>query len=399
MKILILSQLYYIEGRQDLVHDTNAVHYLVKYWTSDNDVLVINTYINYRNKIFRYLNKEARNYYFNDYSFEKDGVKVWLVENQLLTKRFFQRWNWKRLERKVNRILDEENFSPDIIVSHFPCYSYDYIGNIHSDAPRIGVLHESDTFHAEHDFEYLKGLETNFDACFCRSKRIYSYFRDKKLSNLREEIIYSGAPDSKEAIIDNSRFFSKKKWNIFYAGKFIERKHVDWIIEAVSRFPDVNLEFNIAGEGEKEAHLKNIVSELQLGERVHFLGKLSREETMERMRNSDIFCMPSTGETFGLVYLEAMRAGCITIGTKGEGIDGVLNNGVNGFLINGKEELIELFRRIFNEYSVEMLDNISKEAICTAEEYSEKNMSKRYLELIVSIWRKQKNDRKTKKDN
>lgn len=50
------------------------------------------------------------------------------------------------------------------------------------------------------------------------------------------------------------------------------------------------------------------------------------------MRDSDIFILPSVGETFGMVYLEAMASGCITIGTKGDGIDGFIRDKQNGFL-------------------------------------------------------------------
>lgn len=50
------------------------------------------------------------------------------------------------------------------------------------------------------------------------------------------------------------------------------------------------------------------------------------------MRQSDIFVLPSVGETFGMVYLEAMASGCIVVGTKDDGIDGIIKDGENGFL-------------------------------------------------------------------
>ena len=49
------------------------------------------------------------------------------------------------------------------------------------------------------------------------------------------------------------------------------------------------------------------------------------------MEESDVFAMVSSPETFGLVYIEAMAKGCVTIGSKGEGIDGVIVNNENGF--------------------------------------------------------------------
>lgn len=51
------------------------------------------------------------------------------------------------------------------------------------------------------------------------------------------------------------------------------------------------------------------------------------------MQEADAFLMVSTGETFGLVYLEAMGQGCITVASRGEGIDGVIIDGENGYLV------------------------------------------------------------------
>ena len=43
--------------------------------------------------------------------------------------------------------------------------------------------------------------------------------------------------------------------------------------------------------------------------------------------------MPSVNEGFGIVYLEAMASGCITVGTEGEGIADLIVSGKNGFLV------------------------------------------------------------------
>ena len=41
MNILVMTPLYYIEGRSDLVHDTSAIHYLLKYLSADNNIIEI----------------------------------------------------------------------------------------------------------------------------------------------------------------------------------------------------------------------------------------------------------------------------------------------------------------------------------------------------------------------
>lgn len=100
------------------------------------------------------------------------------------------------------------------------------------------------------------------------------------------------------------------------------------------------------------------------------------------MQNSDIFCMPSQNETLGLVYLEAMSKGCITIGTQNEGIDGIIVDHKNGFLVEPNEaSLSKTLKQIFDMKEEELV-KISDEAIKTAKIYTEKNMSKKYFNLI-----------------
>ena len=50
------------------------------------------------------------------------------------------------------------------------------------------------------------------------------------------------------------------------------------------------------------------------------------------MKDADVFIMLSKPETYGLVYVEAMANGCITVASRGEGFDGIIENGKNGFL-------------------------------------------------------------------
>ena len=51
------------------------------------------------------------------------------------------------------------------------------------------------------------------------------------------------------------------------------------------------------------------------------------------MAQSDLFVLPSWGEGYGIVYIEAMAAGCIAVGARGEGIEDTITDGENGFLV------------------------------------------------------------------
>lgn len=93
--------------------------------------------------------------------------------------------------------------------------------------------------------------------------------------------------------------------------------------------------------------------------------------------------MVSKSGAFGLVYLEAMGKGCITIGTRGQGIDGIIKNGKNGFLCEARNvyDLKELFENI-NEMIYENKMAIAKKAIDTSKNLTDRKVAIYYLEKI-----------------
>ena len=122
---------------------------------------------------------------------------------------------------------------------------------------------------------------------------------------------------------------------VISVGTLKARKCMDRTLEAFARladeYPDAKL--TIVGIGEMEAQLKARIAELNLCDRVEMTGGLPHEQVLERMEQSDLFVLPSWGEGYGIVYIEAMAAGCISVGAVGEGIEDTITDGENGFLV------------------------------------------------------------------
>ena len=85
------------------------------------------------------------------------------------------------------------------------------------------------------------------------------------------------------------------------------------------------------------------------GVRVTLTGGLPHEEVLRRMAQSDLFVLPSWGEGYGIVYIEAMAAGCIAVGAENEGIADTITDGENGFLVPaGDTDAVErVMRAVF----------------------------------------------------
>ncbi len=155
---------------------------------------------------------------------------------------------------------------------------------------------------------------------------------------------------------------------VLTCANLIKRKNVDKVIEACKNIDGVQL--TVIGDGAEKQKLMKMSAD------VVFLGHLSHDRVLERMRASDIFVLPSVHETFGLVYLEAMSCGCVTVCTRGDGIDGIIEDGVNGFVC-AVGELEDKLREIINRTD---LKEIAQRAVETAEKYTNETCAQNYLE-------------------
>ena len=138
---------------------------------------------------------------------------------------------------------------------------------------------------------------------------------------------------------------------VISVGTLKARKCMDRTLEAFAHladaYPDARL--TIVGIGEMEAQLKSRIAELGLGSRVEMTGGLPHEQVIARMAKSDLFVLPSWGEGYGIVYIEAMAAGCISVGAVGEGIEDTITDGENGFLVpaGDVDEIERVMRNVF----------------------------------------------------
>lgn len=89
-------------------------------------------------------------------------------------------------------------------------------------------------------------------------------------------------------------------------GSFSPQKNHENMIAAMKYLPD-NFKLLLVGEGPLQNNIKNLVSALELENRVFFLG--FRRDVAEIMHTSDVVCIPSLWEGFGLIAAEAMACG------------------------------------------------------------------------------------------
>ena len=187
------------------------------------------------------------------------------------------------------------------------------------------------------------------------------------------------------AFTDKRKDFSNGVKRFVFVGSLYELKNVDVTLRALHKaMAGKDFTFDIVGSGAEYDNLRRLVDELGLGDHVVFHGQLKRDDAQEVVRNADCFVMVSSREAFGLAYVEAMAKGCIVIGTIGQGIDGIVTHGENGFLCKARDvdELAEVINQIVNLSRVE-LQNISSKAVTTAANLTDRKVAEQYINSIL----------------
>ena len=98
-----------------------------------------------------------------------------------------------------------------------------------------------------------------------------------------------------------------------------------------------DIDYLIVGEGDDRERLEDLAHNVGVSERVHFLGAVGLQSLTEIYRMADLFVMPSSGEGFGIAFLEAMVSGTPTLGLDVAGARDALADGQLGTLASEVE--------------------------------------------------------------
>ena len=175
----------------------------------------------------------------------------------------------------------------------------------------------------------------------CISGRVQQLLTDGMDAPIASEVVYNGTDPS---VFTPGRT-QEQTPTILMVGNLLAGKGHELVLKAFARVKDSHpgLQCRIIGEGADRDRFANLARSLGISERVHFLGRRTRSQVAEAMRNCMVFALPSRYEGLGCVYLEAMASGKPVIACRGQGIDEIIQHGSNGWLIpvDGLEELVQ----------------------------------------------------------
>lgn len=396
MNILMLTSVYpSLDDKNENV--TKVVRYFVKEWAKQgHTVKVVHNVHKYPSFIHK-IPKKIKNivagkigFYIPDITsvseirFNDGDVPVWRLPTfKLVPHGGHSPAVIKKQAEKIAAIMETENFTPDIIMGHWISPQIQIISELKK-------IYNCRTSLVLHGHGYIENKKFNcrqylpyIDVLGCRSRAESEYVKTALGLEKAPFVCYSGIPDE---FVSTYSFSGEKfdetttQWRFVYAGRLVDYKSIDKVLQALAALKDKDFVFDIIGSGSAEDSLKKLAADLGIADRVVFHGRMPREEVLEYMRKAHCFVMISKGEIFGLVYLEAMAASCIAVGSRDEGIDGVIKDGENGFLSTAADadELAKVLDNIMSK-SPEELKTFAQKGFETAARFTDSNVAEWYL--------------------
>jgi glycosyltransferase involved in cell wall biosynthesis len=147
-----------------------------------------------------------------------------------------------------------------------------------------------------------------------------------KPQNIKKEVLSKyKLPSNKKIILTTCRLAKSEKY-----------KGYDRVIQALPKIleqvPDTI--YTVIGDGDDMEDVKKIIEELNLKGKVYLLGAIKNEFVSEILNVADLFVMPSKGEGFGIVFIEALACGVPVIAGNKDASKEALLNGELGILVD-----------------------------------------------------------------
>jgi len=143
-------------------------------------------------------------------------------------------------------------------------------------------------------------------------------------------VVYNGVTQIKKVKIHRDK---TEKIKVMMTARFSEQKDQETLIKA---FKDIDKVFELflVGDGPNLEKCKDLTKELQLEERIHFLG--ARKDVLTLLQKMDLFVLSSNYEGLPISIIEAMSLGLPIVASRVGGIDEMIIEGVNGHLFDPK---------------------------------------------------------------
>lgn len=191
---------------------------------------------------------------------------------------------------------------------------------------------------------------------------------------------------------------NKDKFTVLFVGRIQPHKGPEVLVRAAAEIinmaPQLRSKLDIAimgdnsGAGHDElSKLKTLTKFLKIEDVVRFVAPVKREELPTWYRASDLVCMPSYSESFGLVALEAQACGTPVVASAVGGLRTAVADGISGVLVDGHDPKAwaSVISRLLLD--VRRREWMSAGALKHAQNFSWESTAKRTLSIYKDVLR------------
>ncbi len=166
------------------------------------------------------------------------------------------------------------------------------------------------------------------------------------------------------------------------AGRLHVNKAFDTLLQSLALIDDAILW--LAGDGPEEGALKRLCEELNLSDRVRFLGW--RNDIASLMKTADIFICPSRHEGLGSIVVESWLHNCSIVATNSQGPGELITHGETGLVtpVDDEKALADAIQQLLvdPDAAKRLADNANK---LYYQSYSKKVITDQYSDLFINI--------------
>ncbi|MFY4858282.1 glycosyltransferase family 4 protein [Aliarcobacter butzleri] len=174
----------------------------------------------------------------------------------------------------------------------------------------------------------------------------YEQIKKRDIVNDKLHFINIGVYEFDKTKLIDKKVFRKSigiesdEFVIIFVGRLIDIKNIPMLLKGFSLFlgQEKNSKLIIIGDGNKKDDLKELVSSLNIKHNVLFKGNLEKDELGNYYNIADVCALTSHYDNFPNVLIEAMSFGVPCIGTNVGGIPSIIEDGVNGYIVNSNDE-------------------------------------------------------------
>lgn len=294
---------------------------------------------------------------------------------------------WRSEHNMLNAI---KNFGPDIIHSQHP-FLLGVSARSASRKLKIPIVFTYHTIYEEYAHYVplpllitkpaIRNLAISYgqsvDGIIAPTNSTMRYLQDNKI-NKSIEVIPSGI---QPIYLSEFKPRHNKIFKLITVSRFVPEKNIEFLLDTFALLDQNLYTFTLIGYGSHFEYLQYYAYEkLNLSkDKVKFIIKPSKELIADYYQQADAFIFSSFSETQGLVLAEAMAGGCPVIALNAPGSCDIIENNVNGFLVDSNLQMIQKINYLFEHEEIHI--NMQKNAWKLGQSYDPESVTKKLIKF------------------